>query len=232
MRTGVIVQARMGSSRLPGKVLRDLCGRPVLGHLLARLEHAAVDTVVVATSDRAEDDPVAAFAARAGVAVHRGPLDDVLGRFVAAARAHRLQRVVRVCGDSPLLDPALVDRALRLLAEEGTDIASNVAGTRTFPAGQSVEALRRDVLERLDILAAAPADREHVTRFAYGHPDLFSVAAFHRDPPADGHRLVVDTPADLAYVVSLVQRMTRPAWSYGLDELLDVTGHEGRSRAA
>ncbi|HWH15446.1 MAG TPA: NTP transferase domain-containing protein [Miltoncostaeaceae bacterium] len=218
-RTGVVIQARMGSTRLPGKVLRDLAGAPVLGHLLDRMSRAAVDVVMVATSDRAEDDTVAAYAARRGADVHRGPLEDVLARFTAAARAHRLDRLVRVCGDSPLLDPALVDRALGLLAASGADMASNVV-ERTFPPGQSVEAVTREALERARRMEPDAADREHVTRLLYRRPDAFHVVPIARRPPAPGPRLVVDTADDLERVRALVTRMDRPPAGYGLDELL------------
>ncbi len=228
-RVGVIVQARMSSGRLPGKVLRDVAGTPLLGHLLARLQHAAVDAVVVATSDRADDDRVAAYAARHGADVHRGPLDDVLGRVAGAARAHRLQRVVRVCGDSPLLDPALVGEAVRVLDRAGADLASNVV-ERTFPVGQSVEAMTRDALERADLLARDARDREHVTRLMYGRPHDFRIASIRREPPAAETRLVVDTDDDLERVTHLVRRMDRPSWRYGLDELLAMV--HGDARAA
>jgi len=218
MRTGVVIQARMSSTRLPGKVLRSVGGAPVLGHVLDRMDRAAVDVVLVATSDRPEDDAVAAFAARRGAVVHRGPLHDVLARFTGAARAHRLGRLVRVCADSPLLDPALVDRALAVLDATGADMASNVV-ERTFPPGQSVEAVTAAALERAAALGPDAADREHVTRLLYRSP-LFRVVPIVRTPPAPGPPLVVDTHDDLARMGALMARMDRPVRTYGLDELL------------
>lgn len=223
-RTGVVIQARMSSERLPGKVLRAVGDRPVLGCLLDRLAQAErVDAVVVATSDRPDDDPVAAFAEAAGIPVHRGPLEDVLGRFAAAARAAGLEHVVRVSGDSPLLDPALVDLALRGLAGGRWDAASNVMGERTYPAGQSVEAMTARTLDRLDQRTTDPADREHVTPLLYRRPDLFRVLPIRRAPATRVPHLAVDTPDDLARVTEIVGRMRRPQWSYGLDELLDLS---------
>lgn len=219
MRTGVLIQARMSSSRLPGKVLTPVDGVPVLGHLVDRMARAAVDVVVVATSDRPEDDAIAAYAARRGVDVHRGSLDDVLGRMVAAAHAHRLRHVVRACGDSPLLDPALVDAALARLRATGADLASNVI-TRTFPPGQSVEAVTVAALERALTLGPTASDREHVTPLLYRRTDVFRVVAIARTPPAPGPRLVVDTPEDLRRVEALMARMDRPPARYSLDELL------------
>lgn len=221
-RIGVVVQARMSSSRLPGKVLREVAGRPLLGHLLDRLEHANVDVIVVATSDRIDDDPVAAFAARAGAAVHRGPLRDVLARFAGAAAAHRLATVVRVCADSPLLDPALVDRAVAVLRAGDADLASNVVGERTFPPGQSVEAMTRDALTRAVALADRPGEREHVTRVMYRRDDAFRIVDLRRDPPVTGPHLAVDTPEDMERVAGIMVRMTHPRWRYGLDDILDL----------
>src|SRR5262245_42610822 len=114
----VVVQARFSSARLPGKVLRPMAGRPMLAHLFDRVHRASEpDAVWLATSTDASDDPVASLAAALGVACHRGPLDDVLGRFIGAAEAARAAAVVRVNGDSPLLDPALIDRAIGLYRE-------------------------------------------------------------------------------------------------------------------
>jgi spore coat polysaccharide biosynthesis protein SpsF (cytidylyltransferase family) len=154
--------------------------------------------------------------------VHRGPLEDVLGRFAAAARAARLDVVARVSGDSPLLDPALVDLAFDALAAGGWDAVSNVVGQRTFPAGQSVEAMTIATLGRLEVLTTDPADREHVTPLLYRRPDLFTVLPVRRTPAAPAPHLAVDTPDDLARVAAIVERMRRPHWSYGLDEVIGL----------
>lgn len=223
-RRGVVIQARMSSERLPGKVLRPVGDRPMLGCLLDRLAHARmVHEVVIATSDRLEDDAVAAFAAGAGIPVFRGPLEDVLGRFAAAARTARLDHVVRISGDSPLLDPSLVDLALTGLAGGRWDAASNVVGERTYPAGQSVEAMTARTLDRLDQRTTDPADREHVTPLLYRRPDMFRVLPIRRAPATRVPHLAVDTPEDLDRVVAIVDRMRRPQWSYGLDEVIELS---------
>lgn len=223
-RRGVVIQARMSSERLPGKVLRPVGGRPMLGCLLDRLARAElVNEIVIATSDRPDYDPVAAFGAAAGIAVHRGPLEDVLGRFATAARIAHLDHVVRVSGDSPLLDPSLVDLALTGLAGGRWDAASNVVGERTYPAGQSVEAMTIRTVDRLDERTTDPADREHVTPLLYRRPDLFRVLPIRRAPATRVPHLAVDTPEDLDRVVAIVDRMRRPQWSYGLDEVIRLS---------
>lgn len=225
MRVGAVVQARMSSSRLPGKVLAPVAGRPLLALLLERLARCTgLDAVVVATSGEPSDDVLAAWCDEAGVAVHRGPLDDVAARMRGAASAHGLEGIVRVCADSPLIDPALVDRAVALLRAGEHDLVSNVVPPRTYPPGQSVEALRADALAAADGLMDAPGDREHVTPALYRHPEVFRIAALRADPPCAGLRLVVDTPDDLAALRALVARMDGPQAEVGLDALVALAG--------
>jgi len=225
MRIGAVVQARMSSSRLPGKVLAPVAGRPLLALLLERLERCdGLDAVVVATSDDPSDDVLAAWCAAEGVDVHRGPLDDVAARVLGAARARDLEGLVRISGDSPLIDPALVGRAAAGLAAGGADLVSNVVPPRTYPSGQSVEALRAGALAAATALMVQPGDREHVTPALYRHPERFRIVALRADPPCAGHRLVVDTADDLAALRALVARMRRPQAEHGLDELLVLAG--------
>lgn len=221
MRVGAVVQARMSSSRLPGKVLAPVAGRPLLALLLERLARCEeLDAVVVATSGEASDDVLAAWCRETGVNVHRGPLDDVVARMLGASAAQGLDGIVRICADSPLIDPALVDRAVALLRAGDHDLVSNVVPPRTYPPGQSVEAIRADALAAAGALMDAPGDREHVTPALYRHPGRFRIAALRADPPCDGLRMVVDTPDDLAALRDLVARMERPQAEHGLDELV------------
>lgn len=225
MRVGAIVQARMSSSRLPGKVLAPVAGRPLLALLLERLALCdGLDAVVVATSDEASDEVLADWCARAGVDLHRGPLDDVAARVLGAASARGLDGLVRVCADSPLIDPALVDRAVALLRGGGHDLVSNVVPPRTYPPGQSVEAIRAGALAESVGLMDQPGDCEHVTPALYRYPERFRIAALRADPPCDDLRLVVDTADDLAALRDLVARMRRPQAEHGLDELIALAG--------
>jgi spore coat polysaccharide biosynthesis protein SpsF (cytidylyltransferase family) len=157
------------SERLPGKSCRRWRATDAR-RLLERLHTVAeAERIIVATSDRPQDAAVAEFAASAGVATFRGPLDDVLARFVGAADAYGLDALVRVSGDSPLLDPGLVSAALRLFAEGGWDLVTNVQ-LRTFPRGQSVETIAVAALRRVAADTQHPADREHVTPCLYANP--------------------------------------------------------------
>jgi spore coat polysaccharide biosynthesis protein SpsF len=220
MRIGALVHARMSSSRLPGKVLRELAGTSVLGMLLDRLALAReVDVVAVATSDQPEDDPVAAFCEGRGTAVVRGPLDDLAGRMLIAAETLELDGFVRVNGDSPLLDPKLVDRAAATLRERDCDLATNVF-PRSFPIGQSVEAITADAMREAVARIDDPRDREHVTTWFYGAPDRVRIESIRSDSGDWSEMsLAVDTAEDLANLEKVVARMSRPHTDYGWIEI-------------
>jgi len=203
MRCVIVVQARMGSTRLPGKVLADLAGKPMLTQQLIRLKQCtAVDDIVVATTVEYHDDRVVEVARKGGVSWFRGSEDDVLSRYVGAAHAARAEVIVRVTADCPLIDPAVTDRVICELLDhsECCDYACNVL-PRTYPRGLDTEVLFLDTLDRANRLAVARSDREHVTPIIYaGMPNLFlrrSVAAANNDADL---RWTVDTPEDLRLV--------------------------------
>ena len=220
MRIAAIVQARASSQRLPGKVLRDLAGKPLLQYVVDGLRRAAgVDLIILATSSEPADDPVAELAAAAGLAVHRGPLDDVARRFRDAAREHSLDAFARISGDSPLFDHRLLDRAAGLFREARPDLVTNVL-RRTYPTGQSIEVVDRASFERVYEELSEPADLENVTPFFYRHAERFRIASFESEPSYEGLRLSVDTQEDFDRVESMLARMDRPHWEYDVDELV------------
>jgi spore coat polysaccharide biosynthesis protein SpsF len=207
-----VVQARMASTRRPGKVMMEVAGKPRVAHTLRTLAAAKrVDGIVLATSDGALDDPLVELTRDEGVDCHRGSERDVLRRFHDAARAADADVVVRITGDCPLIDPDVVDRVVDELVADpaGCDYASNVL-RRTYPKGLDTEALWRDALERIDRLATSEAAREHVTWFAYRErPELFLLRSveFHED-----HSEIdwsVDTEEDLARIGELAQPLER-----------------------
>jgi spore coat polysaccharide biosynthesis protein SpsF len=207
MMIAAIVQARLGSSRLPGKVLADLAGDTMLARVVQRLRAAKmVDTIVIATTDLPTDEPVAREAARLGVGCFRGSEQDVLSRYVGAARACAADVVVRVTSDCPLLDPETVDRVIGALTR-GCDYASNTH-VRTYPRGLDVEALHAGTLERIARLATSAAAHEHVTAFVMEYPALFATRDVVAPRGADDSdlRWTVDTTEDLALVRSLYER--------------------------
>lgn len=219
--TGIIVFARMESKRLPGKSLAPIRGRPLLGHVLDRCRRVRAATpVVVATTERAADDAIARFARGEGVPVFRGAAEDVAARALACARAYRMDRFVRISADSPFIDPALVDEAVRRHEAGGWDVVTDVF-PRTYPPGVSVEVIATETLARVLERTSDPADREHVTRYVYGHPHEFRICNMGDDPARYlGVTLTVDTPDDLARTEWMMAEAARPPADIALDDVV------------
>lgn len=220
MRTVAIVQARMSSQRLPGKVLAEIGGQPALGLLLARLSRASVvDDIVVATSDHQSDDPIANFCSDRRFAVHRGPLDDVLERFRQAAEAVAAEVVVRVTGDCPLIDPALVDGLVRFAKGHNLHYAG-LGGE--FPHGLDCEVFSQAALDDAASAATNPYDREHVTPFMKTHPDKFITLPYQ---PISGllcERWTLDFEEDLLFLRQVVGLLGGSAVTAGYVDILHV----------
>ena len=199
-RAGIVLLARHASQRFPGKALAVLAGRTILEHCVGRLTAADAGPVVLATTTRSDDDVLAVIAGRLGALVYRGDEHDVLGRTVAAAAAHGLDRVLRATGDNPFVDIDGPARALALLAP-GVDYACEAG----LPVGAAVEAVSFSALARSAREATDPADREHVTTFIKRHTDRFRCVQTRAPRPlcAPDLRLTVDTPSDLAWLRSL-----------------------------
>jgi spore coat polysaccharide biosynthesis protein SpsF len=204
LNTVAVIQARMGSTRFPGKVLADLCGRPVLEHVINRVTRAVtVDHVVVATTTDPADDAVVAVANGLGVKVSRGPMNDVLTRFMVAAREHAADVVVRITADCPLIDPAILDTVVCARAEVDAEYASNVKPP-TYPEGYDVEAVTVRCLERLDVEANSDREREHVTARIRERPDEYRTTNVVNDRDLSPIRLTVDVAADLIRVATIL----------------------------
>lgn len=200
----IVVQARTSSSRLPGKVLADLHGRPLILRLVERLQLVEGTGLVVATSVDHSDDTLASTVERAGVRVHRGSLHDVLSRYVEAARLLDADPVVRITADCPLADPALIGV---MLAEFERARVSNpelalLTNVRppSFPDGLDVEIAARWALERAHEASTDAFEREHVTRHLHQRPDRFHHVAHVAASDRSGERWTVDYPQDLEFV--------------------------------
>jgi spore coat polysaccharide biosynthesis protein SpsF len=197
----IVVQARMSSTRLPGKVVAPLAGEPAIVRMMeraGRVTRAAHH--VVATSEESSDDPLAHLCHRRGIACVRGPLDDVLGRVVGAVPGP-CSVVVRLTGDCPLVDPALVDRHIAAFAAgpSGTDYVTNVV-MRTYPDGLDVEVMSREVLAAADRAASDPFDREHVTPWIQRHARVLHVT---QAVDLSALRWVLDTPSDYESIAAV-----------------------------
>jgi len=200
--TVAIVQARMTSTRLPGKVLMPILGRPMLALQIERMRRATrLDGIVVATTVNAADDPIVRFCEAEGVALTRGSEHDVLVRYVEAARLHDAAIVVRVTSDCPLMDPVLLDEAIGRFAalQPACDYLSNMLEP-SFPYGLAVEVMTAQALFAAGSEARDPQEREHVTPFIYWRPERFRLQSFKYAADLSAHRWTVDTPEDFELV--------------------------------
>lgn len=227
MNVVAIVQARFASTRLPGKVLADLAGEPMLARQIERIRRAKrLDQVMIATTTGADDERIVALATRIGCPVHRGSETDVLGRYLEAARRSAADVIVRITADCPLIEPQLIDAVVTRLVDCGADYASNVV-ERTFPRGLDVEALTLDTLVRIEAAATSSSAREHVTTYLrWECPEQFSIASVTDDEDNSDLRWTVDSPEDLAYVRQLYERFRLADEPIGYRELI------ARARAA
>jgi spore coat polysaccharide biosynthesis protein SpsF len=202
-----ILQARMSSTRLPGKVMRPILGQPMIARQIERLRRARrLGPLTVATSTDASDDVIEDFCRSAGVGCWRGPLDDVLARFVGALQAAGSPKTfVRLTADCPLADPQLIDACIEAHAASGADYTYNWKDW-TYPKGLDVEVCETAALMRAARESADPYDHEHVTPFVYRHPELFRLNAITRDPPLR-YRWTVDTPEDFAFVTQVYEAL-------------------------
>ena len=203
MRVVAIIQARMGSTRLPGKVLLDLAGEPMLARVVNRTRRAqTLDEVVVAMTVKPTDDAIVDLCDERGWPCFRGSEEDVLDRYYRAAVAHQADVVVRITSDCPLIEPEVVDRVVREFLERQPEVeyACNVLPRRTFPQGLDTEVICLDALEQAWREDLNPAWREHVTPYICRNPDLFHIHGVIDEVDYSHMRWTVDTPEDLAFV--------------------------------
>lgn len=242
MKVVAIIQARMGSTRLPGKVLMDLEGKPMLERIVDRVGRTrGVDTIVIATTDTATDDPLAAFCDAHRWNCFRGSTDDVLDRYYRAAVAFRADAVVRITADEPIIDPQLVDQVVaRYRNHPGPiDYVSNFLPPRTFPRGQEAEIFSFAALEKSWREDDNPAWREHVDMYVHRRTDRFAVEAIHHHRDWSALRWTVDTRADLELVRTIYRHFGHDC--FGWRDVLqafedhpqwrDINGHVRQKKA-
>lgn len=222
MKVVAIIQARMGSTRLPGKVMRSLGKHTVLGWVIRRVAACVgVDQVVVATTAAAEDDLIAAEAERHGAGVFRGSEANVLSRYTGAARMSGATTVVRVTSDCPFFDPLVLTAMLQRFALGGVDYLSNTWGRRTWPRGLDAEVFSRAVLEQCEREAREPYEFEHVTPYIYTHPERFALAGYESPVDHSDHRWTLDTPEDWALIEQVHQALEAGDRLYRTEEILN-----------
>ena len=228
MRPGTlgILQARVSSKRLPGKVLLPILGRPMLALHLERVQRARTLTqLVVATSVDASDDPIEELCSGEGVACFRGSLDDVLDRYHSAVTRYAPEHVVRLTGDCPLADPEIIDAVVLFHRTGGFDYTSSDLDP-TFPDGLDVEVVRASVLDAAWREARLRSEREHVTLWVYSRPDRFRMGSFREHEDLSWMRWTVDEPEDYAFVSRVFERLYAKNPGFGMADVLALLERE------
>jgi spore coat polysaccharide biosynthesis protein SpsF len=214
LKTVAIIQARMGSTRLPGKILYGIAGKTVLGHVLSRIAACpAIDAIVVATTTQSADDLVEREARKHGATCFRGSEDDVLSRYHGAASQEKADIIIRITADCPLFDPALLEGMIARFKREQpqhppADYLSNTL-RRTYPRGLDAEIFTFDALEVANEKAVEACQREHVTPYFYQHPDLFRLISHESEIDLSEHRWTLDTQEDLQLIEAVYRALHR-----------------------
>lgn len=216
-----LIQARMGATRLPGKVLMDLAGKPVLQHVVERIQASKyVDEVVVVTTLQNQDIPIVQWCSTQNVRVFCGAEFDVLDRFYQAAKILDPDVIVRITADCPLMDPDVIDLVVSAFIHDNVDYLNN-CGNETWPDGLDVEVFRFSVLSHAWKNAKLPSEREHVTSYIYTHKELFSGKVLDHEPSLKGMRWTLDEKQDYEFI----SKVYLDLWNgsiFGMNKILEL----------
>lgn len=222
MRTAITIQARMTSTRLPGKVIAPLHGAPALERMVERLRRVrGADGILLCTTTNATDDVLERLAERLAIGCHRGSEHDVLSRVLDAARRFGVETIVETTGDCPLIDPTIVDEVISAYRASPVDYCSNIL-ERCYPIGMDTQVFSTEILADVARRTADPEDREHVSLYIYRHPEIYSLR--HVPAPPSRHRpmlrLTLDTPEDLELIQRVYDALYPHDPAFGLDDML------------
>jgi|TARA_B110000879_G_scaffold209393_1_gene297015 spore coat polysaccharide biosynthesis protein SpsF len=204
------IEARMTSSRLPGKVLLPVLGEPILMHLVRRLKAVpSIDAIVVATTINSSDDPIVEFAKEADVLCFRGSEDDVLARVIGAGELAHAEVLVEITGDCPIIDPDLVEQTIRMFLNHSVQYASNSV-VRSYPDGMDTQVINFESLKSSALMTNDPLDREHVSRFIWKNPDIFSCVQLIAPPSLHwpGLGLTLDEESDYLLLMKIIEALS------------------------
>ncbi|EME68426.1 spore coat polysaccharide biosynthesis protein F [Paramagnetospirillum caucaseum] len=222
MKIVATIEARMTSSRLPGKVLLPAQGKPMLARMVERLGMVpSLDGIVVATTVNAADDSVEALAKELGIGCWRGSEDDVLARVLDAAHAFSADVIVELTGDCPLIDPLIVEQCVQAYRASGIDYLSNVL-ERTYPIGMDTQVFATSVLDDVAARTNDPTDHEHVSLYIYRHPELYSLMNLAAPPGLHDPelRLTLDTPQDYELIDTVFSALLPRGPGFSLADIL------------
>lgn len=225
MKIGLIVLCRFNSSRLPGKILKDINGKPLLTYILERLQLTAdQNSIIVATSDKKTDDPIEIYCLKNQIECYRGSLNDVAGRFLNCAEKYQLDYAVRINGDNIFTDHRIIDIMIDLVKSDDYNFVTNVKG-RTFPIGMSIEIVNVQFYKKHYQHFKSNHYKEHVTLYFYENPShLEKVFHYYNEsvPEATGLKLAVDSEEDFNFAAKLISNMRLKHTDYGLKEITDL----------
>lgn len=221
-----IIQARMGSSRFYGKVLKEVCGKTILEHIIARLKNSKkIDEIAVATTTAEVDNAIFDLCISKGISVFRGSEPDVLDRFYQAAKQFEAKagdEIVRITGDCPFADPVIADKVIELFERENTDYGANV-NPPTYPDGLDVEVVKYSVLEKIWEEAKLMSDREHVTWYIRRQPEVFSISNLVSETDYSDMRWTVDEPEDFEVIKAIYENLYKEDKIFLMQDILDFT---------
>jgi spore coat polysaccharide biosynthesis protein SpsF len=224
-----IIQARMGSSRLPGKVLMDIDGNPMIKFMYDRVKKSKlVDKIIIATTLNEGDNPIFEFCRNESILCFRGSEDDVLDRYYKAALPYNPQTIVRLTADCPLIDPDLIDKTLELYFKNKVDYASNTVppDVKKFPDGSDVEVFSFKNLEKSWIHSIDPKEREHVTFYFWKSSNNFSMAILDNNFNWGKYRITIDYHEDLSLLKEIIKRLRKQNKFGHIDEVIEILENE------
>jgi len=221
----VIIQARLSSTRLPGKVLKSVLGKPLLWYLIDRVKQAKeIKNVVIATTTNEVDAPIVEFARLNGIDLFRGSETDVLGRYYEAALQHKADIIVRVTSDCPLIDPEIIDSTIRLYKSSGAQYAANTVPPETskYPDGTDVEVFGIEALKRAHEECKDPFDREHVTFYFWKRNNGFRLTQLKYDKDYSKYRFTIDYPEDFEVIKFVFEELKRRGSFGHMEEIIEI----------
>jgi spore coat polysaccharide biosynthesis protein SpsF len=220
MKKVAIVQARMGSSRLPGKILKQVMSKPLLEYQIERIKRSKlIDEIIIATTIKESDEPIVEFANKNGLSMYRGSENDVLSRFVGAAKDAQADVVIRLTSDCPVLDPEVIDIIINEYLHTDFDYVSNTM-QRSYPRGMDVEVFSYELLKEIDILAKDVISREHVTPFIYNNPEIYKLKSIMYDEDYSKYRLTVDTKEDFEIIEAILTNVYPENSEFNLEDII------------
>ena len=226
MKIDAILQARMGSTRLPGKVMKNIFGKTVLEHVVSRLRKSQlINDIIIATTIRESDNKIAEEAERLCVKCYRGSENDVLSRYYNAAKENGSDIVIRITSDCPVIDPQIIDimidRFIELYNDKKIDYMSNTL-ERTFPRGLDAEIIPFTILEKAYLEADKQYEREHVTPYIYQNPNSFKLIGFKNSIDYSEYRWTLDTPEDFEVITRIYEKLYKKDKMFYFDDILDL----------